>query len=56
MSNSPENRTQIEDLSAIGDELSEEDLRLASGGLWVIRTYCPGSCTFNCDTDFYRCD
>ena len=49
-------RAQIEDLSAIGEELGEEDLRLASGGRWVIRTYCGACCTMNCDTDYYLCD
>ena len=33
-------RTCIEDLSAIGDELSEEQLRLVSGGT---RSQCPCS-------------
>jgi len=56
MSTGNSNRTHIEDLSSVGEELSEEDLRLASGGRWVIRTYCPASCTFNCDTDYYLCD
>jgi hypothetical protein len=49
-------RAKIEDLSAIGEELGEEDLRLASGGRWVIRTYCAACCTPNCDTDYYLCD
>jgi hypothetical protein len=47
--------TRIEELSEVGHELSEEHLRLASGGLrWA--SYEPASCTFNCDTDYYRCD
>ncbi|HEY3080258.1 MAG TPA: hypothetical protein VGM69_10155 [Chloroflexota bacterium] len=63
-------RTRIDDLPALGEELSEENLRQASGGLnsaigglgggsfWqiIIRTYCPASCTANCDTDAYLCD
>ena len=49
-------RARIDDLAAVGDELSEDDLRLASGGRIIIRTYCPASCTFNCDTDYYHCD
>jgi len=63
-------RTRIDDLPALGEELNEEHLRLASGGFsasiggvspswWkiiVIGTYCPASCTANCDTDAYLCD
>jgi len=56
MSKSDSTRTRIDDLSAVGEELSEEDLRLASGGRLVIRSYCAASCTVNCDTDYYLCD
>jgi hypothetical protein len=62
-------RTSIDDLPALGEELSEENLRQASGGLIsavggiggefyriIVRTYCPASCTLNCDTDAYLCD
>jgi hypothetical protein len=46
----------FEDLSTVGEELGEEDLRLAAGGRLVIRSYCAASCTLNCDTDYYLCD
>ena len=49
-------RLRIDDLEPVGEELSEDDLRLASGGRIIIRTYCPASCTLNCDTDYNRCD
>jgi hypothetical protein len=47
--------TRIEELSEVGHELSEEHLRLASGGLWFA-TYVAASCTIGCDTDWRRCD
>jgi len=50
-------RTNIEDLPATGHELSDEDLRLASGGLRIVFvSYGANSCTFNCDTDYGRVD
>ena len=47
---------RIEDLPAVGEELSDEDLRLAAGGIEIIITGNPtggGTCTFNDDFDFY---
>jgi len=51
-------RTSIEDLSAVGNELSEEHLQLVSGGLPIVASYCAASSTYNGrpDTDYYRCD
>ena len=64
MSTAHTGRIRIDDLPAEGEELSPEQLRLASGGAMpgaaagglVIRSYCPASCTIDCDTDYYRCD
>jgi|KBSSwiStaDraftv2_1062776.scaffolds.fasta_scaffold4709847_2 hypothetical protein len=47
---------QIDDLPALGEELTNEDLQLASGGFEIIITGNPtggGTCTFNDDIDFY---
>jgi hypothetical protein len=52
-------RTRIEDLEPVGEELTEEHLRLVSGGTVVGGGFgpgCPGGCTFTmtctcCDTD-----
>jgi hypothetical protein len=56
-------RTKIEDLSTPGDELSVEELQLASGGLRAIEieigpvtTSVAASCTYNNDTDWRRVD
>ena len=50
-------RTSIEELSVSGHELSDEDLRLAAGGL-VIRfaSYQAASSTLGNDTDYRRVD
>jgi hypothetical protein len=47
--------TRIDDLSEVGHELSEEHLRLASGGL-RFATYVAACCTVGGDTDWRRCD
>jgi hypothetical protein len=52
----PKTRTSIEDLPTTGHELSDEDLRLASGGRWHFASYTAASCTLNCDTDYRRSD
>jgi hypothetical protein len=47
---------RIEDLPAVGEELSDEDLRLVAGGFEIIITGNPtggGTCTMNDDIDFY---
>jgi hypothetical protein len=48
-------RTTIDELSAVGQELSEEHVRLASGGMRCA-SYRAASCTFNNDIDAYRVD
>jgi hypothetical protein len=47
---------RIDDLPAVGQELSAEDLQLVAGGFEIIITGNPtggGTCTFNDDFDFY---
>jgi hypothetical protein len=45
-------RTRIEDISAAGKELSDEHLRLVSGGARPV--YCAACCTMNNDVDYTR--
>ncbi|HYR42860.1 MAG TPA: hypothetical protein VER98_07555 [Terriglobia bacterium] len=49
-------RASIEDLSPVGTEIAEEQLQLASGGLWICACYEAASSTFNNDTDYHRVD
>jgi hypothetical protein len=45
---------RIEDLPVVGQELSEEDLRLVAGGFTITLTGSPtgaGTCTFDDDID-----
>jgi hypothetical protein len=51
-------RTTVDDISAEGMALSEDQLQLVSGGLpssggWC-GSYQPASCTYNNDTDYYK--
>jgi hypothetical protein len=45
---------RIDDLPAVGEALSDEDLRLVAGGITITITGSPtgaGTCTFNDDFD-----
>jgi hypothetical protein len=45
-------RTRIEDLPLTGKELSEDHLEMVAGGMRkYYGTFCPNSCTANCDVD-----
>lgn len=47
---------RIDDLPAVGAELTDEDLQLVAGGMKIIIEGNPtggGTCTFNDDIDFY---
>lgn len=50
---SEKKQVKIENIPVAGNELDEEQLRLVAGGIYR-STFCPASCTYNCDTDYYR--
>jgi hypothetical protein len=54
--NSKIQRAAIDDLSIVGNELSDEHLQLASGGLCICASYEPASCTVGGGTDYHRVD
>jgi hypothetical protein len=51
---SPLGQLRIDDLPAVGQELTDEDLQLAAGGFEIIiEASGGGTCTFDDDFDFY---